>query len=296
MKSVADRWQPRSDPTNRAKTRRRKAARVLVGGSKVRSDHWFFRVFLDRARLILTLAKMPNPDPEAYEFRAEELKDVSARLDGLYAPKQPGELWLFVEAQFYLASDFYLKWIRKVFSYLLKYSVRDDWRLLVLFGSRVHEPSATHGISEWVSSGRLQVIYLDELPEYPDIPLELAVVKLVVSKKEDLIEKAKYWVSETKKKLAEFDAQQRVLSLIQAIVVSNFQNFSIQEIETMLQLNDIRESRFFKEVEAIATAQRDREIIARMKSQGRTAQEIAEALGLSDEQVRTALERSVPRN
>src|SRR4051794_40748375 len=140
----------------------------------MKSDHWFYRVFRECPWLSHRLLGIPEDKANKYQFHADDLKEVSLRLDGILRPAAPTDVTIFLEAQLYRDAEFYRNWMAKIMLYAHQHRIEGEWRGLVLFGNRSHEPVLSHGIEEWIGSGRIHRVYLEELPEYPHVSLEVA--------------------------------------------------------------------------------------------------------------------------
>lgn len=81
--------------------------------------------------------------------------------------------------------------------------------------------------------------------------------------------------------------QQKVLEFIETIVVYKFPNLSREEIEAMLNLNLIRETKVYQE----AKEEGKLEVVPKLLERGFSIQEIAELLGVDVEAVRKNLEK-----
>ncbi|MHC5820812.1 MAG: DUF2887 domain-containing protein, partial [Nostoc sp.] len=99
--------------------------------------------------------------------------------------------------------------------------------------------------------------------------------------------------SKAKEELTDTLIQRKVLEFIEAIVVYKFPNLSREEIETMLNLNILKETRVYQE--AKAEGEEEGELKAKLKilpklvQRGLSVQEIAELLELDDDTIRQAL-------
>lgn len=265
----------------------------------MKSDNWFYAIFRDFPWLYFRLMGLPEDQAAHYRFDAVELKEISLRLDGIFCPERKGEPYYFLEAQLYKDREFYLKWMTRILLYNLKYRIEEDWRGLVLFGDRSHEPDHLHGISEWIASGRIQRVFLDELPDFPDASLEVAVLKLAVARPESLLDDARNLATVAKGTPADPKELKRLLDMIASFVVANFPQMTREEIEAMMQLGDIRKSVVYKEALQEGEVRGEAKItikhIQRMHSKGFSVAEICDALEVDEKRVKAAL-ASRPKN
>jgi predicted transposase/invertase (TIGR01784 family) len=255
----------------------------------MKSDQWFYRLFRDRPWLLFRLMGASEAQATDFRFDAPELKEISVRLDGVFCPARADGLHYFLEVQLYKDEEFYRKWIVKILLYSLQYRMQGDWRGLVVFGNRQQERGQNQGIEEWIASGRIQRVYLEELPDFPETSLDVAVLKLAVTKEVDVLEKARDLVTVVRNNQANVIEPAKLLGMIEAFVVSNFPDITRQEIQIMLQLHDIRESRIYKEGLQDGKIEEKTAMIARLHSKGLSIEQICDFLGVDAEIVRKAL-------
>lgn len=135
-------------------------------------------------------------------------------------------------------------------------------------------------------------MYLDELGEASDRSLGLGIVKLVVEPSEHAGEKARQLVSQARQELADAAFQRDVLELIERIVVYKLPKLNRQEIEAMLGLGDLKETRFYQEAKQEARREVQIESVRRMFQMGLSLEQIARALDMPVEEVRKVAEES----
>ncbi len=150
----------------------------------------------------------------------------------------------------------------------------------------------------------LRRFYLDELDNAPDDSLGIGIVRLVIESKNKAGEFAKNLIDKAKEELTDTLIQRKVLEFIETIVVYKFPNLSREEIETMLNLNILKETRVYQEAKAEGREEGREEgkeegkletklkMIPIFLELGLTVQEIAERLELDMEEVRKVLEET----
>jgi predicted transposase/invertase (TIGR01784 family) len=140
----------------------------------------------------------------------------------------------------------------------------------------------------------LRRFYLDELEDIADDSLGIGIIRLVVESQNKATELAKTLINKAKEELTDTRSQRKVLEFIETIVVYKFPNLSREEIETMLNLNLLKETRVYQE--AKAEGEEEGELKAKLKilpklvQRGLSIQEISELLELDEETIRNALE------
>jgi len=89
-------------------------------------------------------------------------------------------------------------------------------------------------------------VYLDELGAI-EPTVELDIVKLVVTP-EVRVEQVNLLTQQARDQFSDLAVKQKVIELIQTILVYKFTQLSRQEIEAMFGLDEIKQTRYFREV------------------------------------------------
>jgi predicted transposase/invertase (TIGR01784 family) len=133
---------------------------------------------------------------------------------------------------------------------------------------------------------RVRRIYLDEFDvTEPSIGRE--TIKLVVESEETVVTKAKVLIG-LRKEMTDATQQRDMIELIETIIVYKFTKKSREEIEAMLGLGDLRQTRVYQE----ALEEGMLKTVPLMFKLGATVEQIAEALGLNVEDVRKAAQEN----
>lgn len=115
----------------------------------MKTDKLFYEVFLELPEILFEFIGEGNVDPNAYEFKAIELKETALRLDGVMLrldrnPKQP---IYFIEVQNYKNPNTYSNLLTKVGMYLNQNNPTQNWRAIVLYERRwvsFRQPNLRH--------------------------------------------------------------------------------------------------------------------------------------------------------
>jgi predicted transposase/invertase (TIGR01784 family) len=139
-------------------------------------------------------------------------------------------------------------------------------------------------------SQQVKFVYLDELDETASASLSIGMVQLVIGTEEAAIAQTNRLMQQARQELEDVVLRQKVLGLIETILVYKFTNLSRQELEAMFGLDELKQTRYFQEVAA--------EIAAKAKVEGKLEGKLESVprllqLGLSVEQIATALELDV---
>lgn len=139
----------------------------------------------------------------------------------------------------------------------------------------------------------LQRLYLDEMGSIEELSLELGIVRLIVESPKRAGEAARNLLERAKTEVDNLSAQRQVIELIETIIVYKFPQMSRQEIETMLRIEGIQETRVYQEgkLEGRQEGKLEQklEMIPLLAQKGFSIEEIAELVDLEPEIVRKAL-------
>jgi predicted transposase/invertase (TIGR01784 family) len=131
------------------------------------------------------------------------------------------------------------------------------------------------------------------MPELANAPLGLSILQLIRQTETQAPLTSRELVARTKAEIGDEALRVDLIELIETVILCKLPRLSREEIETMLQIHDIRESRVYQEAmeegekkgieKGVAIA------IAKMVAEKKSAAEIAALLGLNVELVRRAM-------
>jgi predicted transposase/invertase (TIGR01784 family) len=270
----------------------------------MKTDAIFYEIFKEFPNIFFEIIGKSETNINIYEFAAPEIKQTSFRLDGVFSPlaEFTNEPLYFAEVQFYKDEQFYDRLFTSIFLYFTEYQPPNpDWFAIVIYDTRSNERSYPQRYRSLLEP-HLRRFYLDELDDTPDDSLGIGIVRLVVESENKAGELAKTLIHKAKEELTDTLIQRKVLEFIETIVVYKFPNLSREEIETMLNLNILKETRVYQEAKAEGREEGREEgkeegkletklkMIPIFLELGLTVQQIAERLELDIEEVRKVLE------
>jgi predicted transposase/invertase (TIGR01784 family) len=94
---------------------------------------------------------------------------------------------------------------------------------------------------------RVQRIYLDEIGQEAEQSIGVGIVQLVVESKTTTGNLARQLITKARQDLPDATLQQQIIELIETIVLYKFPNLSREEIETMLGLSELKQTRVYQE-------------------------------------------------
>ena len=216
----------------------------------MKTDTIFYSLFQEFPSFFFELIDRSPDEAAAYEFTSREIKQLAFRIDGLFLPttQEPEKPFYLAEVQFQPDADLYYRIFGELFLYLRQYKPLNPWRVVVIYPNRRIEHEQMLQFQELLTSQRVQRIYLDELPEAADRSLGVKVVKLVIEPAETAAEQARQSIAMARQQLSDPTVLRDLINLIETIIVYKLPQKSREEIAAMLNLSELRQTRFYQEV------------------------------------------------
>ena len=218
----------------------------------MKTDKLFYRIFLNQPSLISELLQGVPPDCE-FDYSAPVVKEKEIRLDGLLTPisNDVSLPLVFLEAQMKTDTEFYGRYFAGIFVYLHQYKITRPWQGLLILRSRSLDlgPKIPY---QGVLDSSVTRLYLEDLLSVEKLSPNLSLLKLVVMPKRKAAAIAKSILTRVQSQ-KDFE---KYLDLVvgangrSPLLVNKFDNLSIEEIRSMLDLReaDVTQTRFYKEV------------------------------------------------
>jgi predicted transposase/invertase (TIGR01784 family) len=215
----------------------------------MKTDSLFYRIFQTAPGILLELAGASPTEARGYEFRSVELKQTAFRIDGVLIPTQDidNQPVYFVEVQFQPDTYLYHRFFAELFLYLAQNPDTADWRGVLIYPDRQTRPKQTPLYQPLIDSSKVQEIYLTELDNSDTLSLGVSLVKLIVEPEPTSINQAKALIQRSDQGATFGLSQTEILDLVETILVYKF-NSSREEITAMIQLYELKETRFYQEV------------------------------------------------
>lgn len=218
----------------------------------MKTDTLFYQLLREFPWIFFQLIQREEINMDAYEFIAPEIKQRSFRLDGLFTTTEEySDLPLyFVEVQFYQEADFYDRIFPSIFLYFGQYKpINTEWFAIVIFDRRSNDVKIPARYRE-IAEQRLQRIYLDEIAQEEQFDIGIGILKLVVEPEKGAGELARNLISRSKQEVVDSQNQKQLQELIKTIIIYKFPKLSYEEIETMLNLQEIKQTRVYQDAKA----------------------------------------------
>ena len=250
----------------------------------MKTDTLFYQLFQEFPSIFFELIGQSSTQADDYQFASIELKQVAFRLDGLFLPPidKPSLPIYFVEVQFQKDETFYYRLFAEIFLYLYQYKTINNWQAIVVYPRRSIESEPPLPYQFILGGDRIRRVYLDELEANQS--LGVGIVQLVVESNKKAPAKAINLISQARQQITDDQLQQQILEFIETIVIYKFPNLNRQEVEAMLGLDLIKNTRVYQEAQQDAKL----ETVPRLLKMGLTLEQVAEALDLDIEVVRIA--------
>ena len=215
----------------------------------MKRDSLFFRFFQEMPSCFFRLLGRPAGDARRYELNAIEFKETSVRLDGVFQPREPDDcdpayLW---EAQNYASETVYANILSKVGRFLEHGDPGQEWVAVVIYPNRVMEQKKLRPYRCLIESDQLVRIFLDELPPAPPEQFEMGILELIAEQPEAALAKARAMVPRLRSSSRSPEFQRQVVQFVETVILYQFPRMSRKEIEKMLQVSDVRQTRVFQE-------------------------------------------------
>jgi predicted transposase/invertase (TIGR01784 family) len=215
------------------------------------TDPIFYRLFAtspDTFFLLLGMSIDAARDMAArYQYEALEFKETSHRLDGVFQPKEAGLPLYFLEAQFYYLPTVFADLLVKAYTYLKRHDPSQTFRGVILFGDRTMEPEELAPYRALLDAKVIERYYLNEMPELANAPLGLSILYLIRQPEDQAPATARELIARTKQEIGDAALRADLIQLIETVIIYKLPRLSREEIQAMLQVHDIRETRIYQE-------------------------------------------------
>ncbi|UFP93846.1 Rpn family recombination-promoting nuclease/putative transposase [Gloeobacter morelensis] len=213
----------------------------------MRTDHLFYKLFEAFPETLFVLAGTQPPAPGSYRFESIEVKETALRIDGVLVPEAAELPYYFAEVQFQKDQEIYWRLFSEILLSMRRSAQQRDWRAVLIFPNRTLDVQVPAALSTLATDPRLVRVYLDEIAVEEDSPLGLSLMRLMVEAERTLPERARRLLERTQQQLPSGEARRRVLELIETIIVYKL-GYSREELEAMFGLEELKNTRYFREV------------------------------------------------
>ncbi|GJD18530.1 hypothetical protein RIVM261_034860 [Rivularia sp. IAM M-261] len=273
----------------------------------MKTDSIFYEIFQTFPEFFFELIGNTSPRASTYSFLSQEVKQTRFQIDGIFIPPiYASNLPIyFAEFQGYKdqKKNIYQGFFAEIFLYLDDYTPVNDWRGILIFTEKRLDPGLPIQYEDFKNSPRFTKIYLDQLdPQVTEKSLSLSVLRLVGVKENIAGQQARILIDRAKREAPNLNFQRAIIELIETVIVYKFPDIGRKEIEDMLGLNDLKNTKVYqealKEGEDIGEKRGEKRgkqlgkqetklaMAAKLLNLGMTVDQVAEITELEIEQVR----------
>ncbi|MGI0481623.1 Rpn family recombination-promoting nuclease/putative transposase [Geminocystis sp. CENA526] len=250
----------------------------------MKTDSIFYELFLNIPESLFNLLKLPPELAKEYQFISQELKQLAKRIDGVFLPNNEDKPIYFVEVQFQSDENLYYRLFTEIFTYLGQYKPCQDFYAVVLWEKRNYETPLPSYYQVFQDTGKLTVIYLDELSfeEYEGLGIE--ILQLIVANEENAKNQVNTLFNSIENSQESSTKKKDIIELLEKILIYKFTNYTREELDKMFTLTDFKKTRFYqdtyKEGKIEGKIEGKLESIFNLMKLGLSIEQIAEALEL----------------
>jgi len=218
----------------------------------MKRDSIFFKICEQNPNLLFELVDQKPPGAGKYSFYSTTLKETEFRIDGVFLPPDNAtpKIAYFAEFQFQKDERLNFRFFTELMMFMDKNNKSDnpydDWRGILIYGSRSLEPSNCTIHHALLNSKQTHRIYLNELGNLREQPLGLALMMLTIVRKRDAVESAKFLIEKAKTESKSKLSEEAIIDLVATIIIYKFSTLKRKEVETMLGIT-LEESRFYQD-------------------------------------------------
>ena len=215
----------------------------------MKTDPIFYFLFQSFPAIFFELIGKDASEAHAYQFTSVELKQIAFRIDGVFLPQSntSDKPIYFVEVQFQKDSEFYSRFFSEIFLYLRQYAPSKDWRAVVIYPRSSIESKEIEPYRVLLESPQVQRVYLNQLGEATESSLGIGIVQLVVETPKKTPSQARHLLAKANQEVNNAALKLEIIQLIEMIVLYKFPQKSRQELEEMLGLNQLKQTKVYQE-------------------------------------------------
>jgi predicted transposase/invertase (TIGR01784 family) len=176
--------------------------------------------------------------------------------------------------QFQKDERLYERLFGELFLYFYRNRERfQDWQAVLIYPTRSKEQGDIHPYRALLSSEQVHRVYLDELGEFEELPLDVSLLVLTTLKQNKAPAAARYLINRCQQELQEPTTRRGIMEIITTIISYRFTRLSRVEIEAMLGIS-FQQTRLYEELREEATELGMQQGMQQGKQQGKQEGEV----------------------
>jgi predicted transposase/invertase (TIGR01784 family) len=254
----------------------------------MKTDKIFYTLFQVFPELLFQLIGESPENAQNYEFNSIEIKELAFRLDGLFLPDEnyPDYPLYFVEVQCQKDEEFYWRFITEIFLYLNQYKPLRPFYAVVLWANHKLDEGIPLPYQQLLVNQWMQRIYLDQLNPQTPKSLGLNIIDFIIINESEATKQVPLLINQTKEEVNDPVFQEKVIELIEKIIVYKFPQKTRKELEAMFNLVEWKQTKFYQEAEQEGEVKGKLETVPLLLRLGLKPQQIAQELNLDLEIIR----------
>jgi predicted transposase/invertase (TIGR01784 family) len=212
----------------------------------MKTDPLLYELFQNFPALFFELIGQDPAVARGYDFDSIEVKQIAFRIDAVFKPQNPSRPLYFLECQFQKDNAIYRRLLAQIAIYFRRKRFDGDWQAAILFARRSMDPGFPLSYQEFQASGKVQVFYLEDYQEEQG-SLAFQVLALLTIPKRSLKLKVEGLLPRLKTEPLPTERKGQIMEMLETILVSKFPNLTRREIEAMLKIKSLRNTRVFQE-------------------------------------------------
>ncbi|MDD1416838.1 Rpn family recombination-promoting nuclease/putative transposase, partial [Dolichospermum sp. ST_con] len=201
----------------------------------MRRDSIFYKLFQQYPSLLFQVLTNPPENANAYRFDSVAVKEPKFEIDGVFLPPEndaPGVVY-FCEVQFQKDELLYERVLAESALYFYRNRARfSDWQAVIIYPSRKTEQSDIYPHRSLLNGEQVHRVYLDELGDFHQLPVWVALMVLTTVEEGQAPEAARYLLTKTNEEIPS-PSSRAIIEMITTIMVYKFEKLSRTEVESM---------------------------------------------------------------
>jgi predicted transposase/invertase (TIGR01784 family) len=235
----------------------------------MRRDSIFYRLFSQSPTSLFELLETQPSNASEYRFDSVAVKEPRFEIDGVFLPPEtepPGTVF-FAEVQMQQDQKLYERLFGE--SLLYFYRNRDrfsDWEAVIIYPSRSTEQSNWHPYRSMINGDQVHRIYLNELGEFRQLPIGVALMVLTTLTERQAPEQARYLLAQARQEGMRVEVRDFIIEMVGKIMSYKFDSLSREEVEAMLDIS-FEETRVYRELREAARESVVQEVTEAVKTE-----------------------------
>lgn len=232
----------------------------------MRRDSIFYTLFQQFPSLVFDLLPTPPPNAANYRFASVAVKEPKFEIDGVFLPPEtePAGVVYLCEVQFQKDEQLYERLFAELFLYFYRNRQQFfDWQAVIIYPSCKLEQRVLTPYKELLESTKVHRIYLDEIGNIQQLPLEMALMVLTTVDEVNAPEEGRHLLDRAKREAPTAVKSHAIIEMITTIMVYKFTQLSRKEVEQMLDIR-LQETRVYQEAKEEGREEEARSLILRL--------------------------------